>query len=94
MEEGSPAAFYMPPSLDGSRDGVFYANLGDMSAQYKYGMRTLTAHEAVPGHHFQLAIQFEMAGLPYFRKAAEGFNAVRHAAARLQCARLRHVCSR
>ena len=94
MEEGSPAAFYMPPSLDGSRDGVFYANLGDMSAQYKYGMRTLTAHEAVPGHHFQLAIQFEMAGLPYFRKAAEGFNAVRHAAARPQCVRLRHVCSR
>jgi len=75
MEEGSPAAFYMPPSLDGSRDGVFYANLGDISAQYKYGMRTLTAHEAVPGHHFQLAIQFEMKGLPYFRKAAEGFNA-------------------
>ena len=60
MEEGSPGAFYMPPSLDGTRDGVFYANLGDMGAQYKYGMRTLTAHEAVPGHHFQLAIQFEM----------------------------------
>ena len=41
MEEGSPAAFYMPPSLDGSRDGVFYANLGDISAQFKFGMRTL-----------------------------------------------------
>lgn len=38
-------------------------------------MRTLYAHEAIPGHHFQLAIQFEMKGLPYFRKAAEGFNA-------------------
>ena len=35
MEEGSPAAFYMPPSLDGARDGVFYANLGDMAAQYR-----------------------------------------------------------
>ena len=34
MEEGSPAAFYMPPSLDGARDGVFYANLGDLSAQF------------------------------------------------------------
>lgn len=75
MEEGSPAAFYMPPALDGSRNGVFYANLGDISAQFKFGMRTLTAHEAVPGHHFQLAIQFEMKDLPYFRKAAEGFNA-------------------
>ena len=41
MEEGSPAAFYMPPSLDGSRDGVFYANLGDVSAQFKYAI-TLT----------------------------------------------------
>lgn len=75
MEEGSPAAFYMPPSLDGARDGVFYANLGDLSAQFIYGMRTLYAHEAIPGHHFQLAIQFEMKGLPYFRKAADGFNA-------------------
>lgn len=75
MEEGSPAAFYMPPSLDGSRDGIFYANLGDMSAQYKFGMRTLTAHEAIPGHHFQLALQFETKGLPYFRKTAEGFTA-------------------
>ena len=38
-------------------------------------MRTLYAHEAIPGHHFQLAIQFEMASLPYFRKTAENFNA-------------------
>lgn len=75
MEEGSPAAFYMPPSLDGSRDGVFYVNLGDMEAQYKFGMRTLTAHEAIPGHHYQLALQFEMKDLPYFRKTAESFNA-------------------
>ena len=46
-----------------------------MEAQFKYGCRTLTAHEGVPGHHFQLAIQFEMEALPYFRKTAEGFNA-------------------
>jgi len=75
MEEGSPGAFYMPPSLDGSRDGVFYANLGDMAAQFKFGMRTLTAHEAIPGHHFQIALQYEMKGLPHFRKTAESFNA-------------------
>jgi len=75
MEEGAPAAFYMPPSLDGSRDGVFHVNLGDMSAQYKFSMRTLTAHEAIPGHHFQIALQYEMKGLPHFRKTAENFNA-------------------
>jgi uncharacterized protein (DUF885 family) len=54
MEEGSPAAFYMPPSLDGSRDGVFYCNLGDMSAQYKYGVRACAArplsHRATSPH--------------------------------------------
>lgn len=74
MEEGSPGAFYMPPSLDGSRDGVFYANLGDMESQMKFCMRTLTAHEAIPGHHFQIALQYEMKDLPHFRKTAD-FNA-------------------
>ena len=71
MEDGSPGAFYMPPSLCGTRDGVFYANCGDLAAQPKFAMRTLTAHEAVPGHHFQIALANEMEGLPYFRKAAD-----------------------
>lgn len=75
MEEGSPGAFYMPPSLDGKRDGVFYANLGDMGAQYKFAMRTLTAHEGIPGHHFQIALAMEMPGLPHFRKVDSSFTA-------------------
>ena len=65
----------MPPSLCGTRDGVFYANCGDLAAQPKFAMRTLTAHEAVPGHHFQIALANEMEGLPYFRKALAEFTA-------------------
>jgi uncharacterized protein (DUF885 family) len=58
---------YSSPSQDGSRPGVFYANLYDITATPKFGMRTLAYHEAVPGHHFQLAIQNELQGLPMFR---------------------------
>lgn len=58
---------YSRPSKDGSRPGIFYANLYDITATPKFGMRTLAYHEAVPGHHFQLAIQNELQGLPMFR---------------------------
>jgi uncharacterized protein (DUF885 family) len=54
--------------MDGSRPGVFYANLYDIKATPKYGMRTLAYHEAVPGHHFQLAIQQQQEDLPFFRR--------------------------
>jgi uncharacterized protein (DUF885 family) len=67
-EKTSPGAYYQPPAFDGSRPGVFYANLYDIKATPKYGMRTLAYHEAVPGHHFQLAIQQQLEGLPFFRK--------------------------
>jgi uncharacterized protein (DUF885 family) len=66
-ESGSPAAYYNPPTLDGSRPGVFFANLGDMSNVPKFGMRTLAYHEGIPGHHFQLSLQQEIGG-PTFRK--------------------------
>jgi uncharacterized protein (DUF885 family) len=67
-EKTSPGAYYQPPAFDGSRPGVFYANLYDIKATPKYGMRTLAYHEAVPGHHFQIAIQQQLEGLPFFRK--------------------------
>jgi uncharacterized protein (DUF885 family) len=67
-EKTSPGAYYQRPAFDGSRPGVFYANLYDIKATPKYGMRTLAYHEAVPGHHFQLAIQQQLEGLPFFRK--------------------------
>ena len=56
-EKTSAGAYYEPPAMDGSRAGVFYANLFDIKATPRYSMRTLAYHEAVPGHHFQLAIQ-------------------------------------
>jgi uncharacterized protein (DUF885 family) len=67
-EETAAAAYYNPPSLDGTRPGVFYANLRDMNAMPKFGMRTLSMHEGVPGHHFQIALAQEQQGGPTFRK--------------------------
>ncbi len=66
-EKTSPGAYYQGPSLDGSRPGIFYANLYDIKATPKYGMRTLAYHEAVPGHHFQIAITQELEDMPIFR---------------------------
>ena len=67
-EKSAPGAYYSDPALDGSRPGIFWANLYDIKATPKYGMRTLAYHEAVPGHHFQIAIAQEMKDLPMFRK--------------------------
>lgn len=67
-EAGAAAAYYNPPSFDGSRPGTFSANLRDPSEVQKFGMRTLTYHEGVPGHHLQLALAFEQRGLPFFRR--------------------------
>ena len=66
-EKTAPAAYYTPPPLDGSRPGTFFANLGDVKATPKFGMRTMAYHEAVPGHHLQAAIAHEIQGLPTFR---------------------------
>ncbi len=67
-EKTSPGAYYQPPAMDGSRPGIFYANLYDIKATPRYGMRTLAYHEGVPGHHFQLAIQRQQDDLPFFRR--------------------------
>ena len=67
-EKTAPGAYYQRPAMDGSRPGVFYANLYDIKATPRYGMRTLAYHEAIPGHHFQLAIQQQQDDLPFFRR--------------------------
>jgi uncharacterized protein (DUF885 family) len=68
QEEGAAGAHYMPPAMDGSRPGVFYANLRNVEEHPKFGLRTLAYHEATPGHHFQLALQQEIKGVPMFRR--------------------------
>lgn len=66
-EQGSAGAYYNSPTLDGSRPGVFYANLRDPKETERGGMRTLAYHEGIPGHHFQIAIAQETKGMPFFR---------------------------
>ncbi|MFM7459292.1 MAG: DUF885 domain-containing protein [Burkholderiales bacterium] len=66
-ENGAPLAYYNPPAMDGSKPGVFYANLRKPDEIAKFTMRTLAYHEAIPGHHLQIAIAQELKGLPIFR---------------------------
>ncbi|MFK7887146.1 MAG: DUF885 family protein [Gammaproteobacteria bacterium] len=67
-EKTAAGAYYEQPSIDGSRPGRFYANLYDIKATPKFGMRTLAAHEGIPGHHFQIAIAMELEGMPLIRR--------------------------
>ena len=67
-ERSAPGAYYMPPPLDGSKPGIFYANLRSVREIPTFGMRTLAYHEAIPGHHLQIAIAQELPDLPIFRR--------------------------
>jgi uncharacterized protein (DUF885 family) len=59
---------YMRPSQDGSRPGIFYVNTYDLPTRKTWDAEDLYLHEAIPGHHFQLALQQELTGLPKFRR--------------------------
>ena len=67
-EKDSPPAFYMPPSLDGSRQGQYYINTYQPADRQLHKLAAFTFHEATPGHHFQIAIEMELDGLPAFRR--------------------------
>lgn len=67
-EQSAGKAFYQRPSEDGSRPGLYYANLYDMKAMPTYQMEALAYHEGVPGHHMQLAIAQELKDVPKFRR--------------------------
>ena len=59
---------YMPPSEDGTRPGIFYVNTYDLATRKTWDAEDLYLHEAIPGHHFQIALQQELTGLPKFRR--------------------------
>ena len=67
-EADSPAAFYFAPAVDGSRPGVYYVNTYDLPSRSFMGLASTSFHEAVPGHHFQIALQNEMTGMGAFRR--------------------------
>lgn len=72
-EAGEASGFYSPPSLDGSRPGIYWINLRDMAAVPSFGLKTLTYHEAVPGHHFQIALNMAQQNIGLLRQNAS-FN--------------------
>jgi uncharacterized protein (DUF885 family) len=67
-ERSAGLAFYQGPSENGERPGIYYVNLNDIQAVNKYEQKALAYHEAVPGHHMQIAISTELEQLPKFRR--------------------------
>ncbi len=67
-EKDAPFAYYFPPATDGSRGGTYYANCYDLPSRKFTKLATTTYHEAVPGHHFQIALEQENPHLSTFRR--------------------------
>jgi len=66
FEEASTGAYYVPGTRDGSRAGVFYVSIPNVSSYNKFADESLFLHEAIPGHHYQLSLQQENENLPAF----------------------------
>jgi len=67
-EQPGAAQHYRTGTPDGSRPGIYYAHLSDMSAMPKNALEAIAYHEALPGHHMQLSIAQELTGVPEFQK--------------------------
>ena len=64
----APSAYYFPPPTDGSRGGTYFVNTDRPENKARYETASIAFHEAIPGHHLQLAIAAELTGLPRFRR--------------------------
>ncbi|MGD9815843.1 MAG: DUF885 family protein [Hyphomonadaceae bacterium] len=74
MEASQPGAYYNPPSLDGAQPGIYYINLRSLAEMTRIDLPTQDFHEAVPGHHFQIALAQELEDSPLMRRLVS-FNA-------------------
>jgi uncharacterized protein (DUF885 family) len=67
-EKGSAGAYYQPAAMDGSRPGIFFANLRDVHETATWTMKTLAYHEGIPGHHFQISTALNLKNMPFIRQ--------------------------
>ena len=67
-EKDAPFAYYFPPTPDGSRPGIYYVNTYDLPSRTYSKLASTTYHEAIPGHHFQIALEVEHPTLNVFRR--------------------------
>ncbi len=69
-EASAPGGMYSSPKIDGSQPGIYWINLRDIKANAKFDLKTLTYHEANPGHHWQVALNLAQDSLPMVRRIA------------------------
>ncbi|MEW6476537.1 MAG: DUF885 domain-containing protein [Actinomycetota bacterium] len=75
IAEDMPMAYYFPPADDGSRPGMYFVNTADPGHKNRFETASVAYHEAIPGHHLQLAIATELEGVPAFQRLSHGNTA-------------------
>ena len=74
-ERSQTTAYYMPGAPEANRPGYYYANTYDLASRPRWEMEALTLHEAVPGHHLQIALAQELQDVPRFRRGWSAYTA-------------------
>jgi uncharacterized protein (DUF885 family) len=75
VAEDMPMAYYFPPADDGSRPGMYFVNTADPASKNRFETAAVAYHEAIPGHHLQLAIATELDGVPSFQRLSHANTA-------------------